>query len=150
MFSTFSNQGVYKMLGYSKLSSVGRVTGTTGFFAWPNYWHFLLQNPDVDLTEEHLKVKVDGLGMRGRNDYEFKMDFYLPIDPDVRTSVLIISKGSPQNLLCLNDFKISQSKCMGFHVQFYVGPKIVIFSFFRVILLPESFYLFSDTYTLNH
>lgn len=32
---------------------------------------------------------------------------------------------------------------------FYVGPKNVIFSFFRVILLPESFYLFSDTYILK-
>nr|XP_034324775.1 very-long-chain (3R)-3-hydroxyacyl-CoA dehydratase 3 [Crassostrea gigas] len=39
-------------------------------------------DPIVDLTEDGLKFKADGIGIRGHNSYELDIEFYHPVDPD--------------------------------------------------------------------
>lgn len=46
---------------------------------------FYVQDPKVELTEDELKFKADAIGIRGHNSYELDVQFYHPVDPDVRS-----------------------------------------------------------------
>ena len=45
---------------------------------------FYIQNVTVDLTSDALDFKANGVGGRGRNDYSFNVEFYLPINEKVK------------------------------------------------------------------
>lgn len=44
------------------------------------------QNVEVTLTEESLDFSAQGQGVKGMNTYGFHLDFYLPVNPEVRSS----------------------------------------------------------------
>lgn len=41
------------------------------------------------MTEDGLKFKADGIGIRGHNSYELDIEFYHPVDPDVRNRTYV-------------------------------------------------------------
>ncbi len=41
------------------------------------------QNPEVDLNEDYVKFRALGLGVQGKNNYAFHIEFYLPVDAEV-------------------------------------------------------------------
>lgn len=41
------------------------------------------QDPNVELTEDSLKFSSIGYGGHGESEYEFSIDFYLPVNPQV-------------------------------------------------------------------
>ena len=42
----------------------------------------------MDLDEDSIKFRAEGLGSQGRNAYSFQIQFYLPIEHKVRYDVL--------------------------------------------------------------
>lgn len=46
-----------------------------------------LQDEEVTLTEESLSFKANGVGVKGNNLYSVNLNFYLPIDPEVRINI---------------------------------------------------------------
>ncbi|XP_074650054.1 very-long-chain (3R)-3-hydroxyacyl-CoA dehydratase-like [Tubulanus polymorphus] len=60
------------------------------FVYWGQNTNFLSLNvslrdlgsaPEVILDEDHLEVKAEGTGCQGFHNYEFQIEFYLPVDP---------------------------------------------------------------------
>jgi len=43
----------------------------------------------VEINEDYVEFRACGTGGRGKNIYEFHIDFYLPIDPKVSVVYLI-------------------------------------------------------------
>ena len=37
----------------------------------------------VDLSDDRLEAVIEGVGAQGNNRYEFELDFYLPVNPEV-------------------------------------------------------------------
>lgn len=45
----------------------------------------VVQNEEVELTDDGLSFKATGDGSKGNNLYSVQLQFYLPIDPEVRS-----------------------------------------------------------------
>lgn len=41
------------------------------------------QGPEVEINEDYVDFRACGTGGRGKNAYEFRVEFYLPINPKV-------------------------------------------------------------------
>lgn len=42
-----------------------------------------VESPLVELDENRIRFQSYGIGQQGANDYQFELDFYDPIDPEV-------------------------------------------------------------------
>jgi len=47
------------------------------------------QGPEVEINEDYVDFQACGTGGRGKNIYEFHIEFYLPIDPKVLSICLM-------------------------------------------------------------
>lgn len=50
---------------------------------WPTLLLNSLQSPNVKLEEDELEFTALGVGAKGRNEYHFVLEFYLPVNPKV-------------------------------------------------------------------
>jgi len=44
----------------------------------------------VEINEDFVDFRACGIGARGKNIYEFHIEFYLPIDPKVLLIILLL------------------------------------------------------------
>lgn len=68
------------------------------------------------MTEDGLKFKADGIGIRGHNSYELDIEFYHPVDPDVKDST-----------------------CVRFYA-FYTGLRSIVKCHFSPVIVYITFY----------